>query len=401
MRSLEDLKNKYYNVYKDELEKYCIPFWLQFGQDKEYGGLLNCLDREGKVFSEDKSVWMQGRCGWMYSRLSNFSGGNKEYLEFAKNCIDFENKYCFDSDGRMYFKVTRDGRPLRKRRYWFSESFYIMANAEYYMATKDDKCLQDARKVYDMIVRINLDPESDPFKIFPKVYPTTRTFKSLADPMILLNVSYIMRAADPERTQYYHENIDRYIAEIKKHHFEDKHALLENITVDDKYCPETSDGRVINPGHDMEAAFFLLQEAIYRNDQELQDFAAKVFDDAIARGWDEEYGGVFYFKDVENKPVEAYEHDMKLWWPHNEGINAALLLFKTTGDDKYRQWFEKLTDYAFKHFSDREYGEWYGYLRRDGKPTEPACKGCSFKGPFHVMRCLETVLSIFDNKPLE
>ena len=51
----------------------------------------------------------------------------------------------------------------------------------------------------------------------------------------------------------------------------------------------------------------------------------------------------------------------------------------------------KLTEYSFSHFSEHKYGEWYGYLRRDGKVTEPPCKGHTYKGPFHVIRCLSTV----------
>ena len=174
--------------------------------------------------------------------------------------------------------------------------------------------------------------------------------------------------------------------------------MLENVTVDNRYLNDTSDGRIVNPGHDMECSLFLLQEALHRGDKELEAFAETVFNDAIKIGWDTEYGGVFYFKDAEGKPVESYEHDMKLWWPHNEGIVASLLFYKTTGKEEYAKWFKTLTEYAFDHFSDREYGEWYGYLRRDGKPTMPPCKGCTYKGPFHVMRCLASVLCIFDDK---
>lgn len=398
MNTLQDLKKKYYGEFEKELFEYCAPFWLKYGKDDVNGGIINCLDREGKVFSEDKSVWMQGRCGWMYSHLYNLFGGNKEYLDFAKSCIDFENAHCFDKDGRMYFKVTIDGKPLRKRRYWFSESFYIVACAEYYMATGDEKCLKDAVRVYDMVWSIFENPANDPFKIFPKTYPETRQLKPLADPMILLNVSSIMRRADKARTAVYDAHIDVCLKEIKTHYFADKKAMLENVTPDNKYLGITADGRIVNPGHDMECAFFLAQEADYRGDKELLSFAETVFKDAFARGWDSEYEGIFYFKDVENRPVEAYEHDMKLWWPHNEGMNASLLLLALTGKAEYAKIFEKITEYAFEHFSDRKYGEWYGYLRRDGKPTEPACKGCTYKGPFHVMRCLSTVLAIFDGK---
>ena len=397
MKSFEDLKSKYYNQYKEELFNYCIPFWLKHGIDKENGGVINCLDREGNIFSTDKSVWMQGRCGWMFSHISNMFGKNEQYLNFAKSCIEFEDKYCFDKDGRMFFKVTKEGKPLRKRRYWFSESFYIVACIEYYMATKEAKYLENARKVYDLIYSIFIDPTSDPFKIFPKVYPETRQMKSLAEPMILLNVSSIMRKGDKEREEMYNKNIDYCLKEIKFHYFKEKKCMLENISINNEYINDTADGRIINPGHDLECSLFLLQEAIYRKDDVLIKFAETVFDDAIEWGWDNKYQGIVYFKDAENKPVEAYEHDMKLWWPHNEGIVASLLLFKITNKQKYADWFEKLTEYSFKYFSDRKYGEWFGYLRRDGNPTEPPCKGCTYKGPFHVLRCLASVIGIFDN----
>ncbi len=104
-------------MYTEELEKYCIPFWLKYGQDEKNGGLINCLDLKGEIYSYDKSVWMQGRCGYMYSHLYNTFKKDEAYLKLAKSCIDFLDKNCFDTDGRMYFTVTADGRPIRKRRY--------------------------------------------------------------------------------------------------------------------------------------------------------------------------------------------------------------------------------------------------------------------------------------------
>lgn len=384
----------YLKLYTEELERYCIPFWLEHGQDQEYGGLLNCLDRKGEVYSLDKSVWMQGRCAYMYSHLYNTFKQDPRYLDLARSCIDFLNAHCFDKDGRMYFTVTRDGKPLRKRRYYFSETFYIMANIEYYGATKKPSYLAAARKVYDMTYAIYQDPKNDPFQIFPKVYPETRNLKPQGPSMIFLNVTSIMRQFDPERTSLYNEHIDECIAEIKKHNFPEMHAQLESITQDNRPFLDSSEARIINPGHDLECAYFLAEEAQYRNDKNLLTFAESVFRDAIKNGWDEEYQGILYFVDCLGKPVEAYEHDMKLWWPHNEGINASLLLYHLTKDPFYLEWFIKITDYAFTHFTDHEYGEWYGYLRRDGKVTEPPCKGHTYKGPFHVMRCLNNTVQL-------
>ena len=122
--------------------------------------------------------------------------------------------------------------------------------------------------------------------------------------------------------------------------------------------------------------------------QELHRGAEQIFNWAIEAGWDKEYGGLLYFIDCLGKSPEAYEHDMKLWWPHNEIMISSLMLYRDTRDEKYLEWFEKTVAYCKAHFSDPEYGEWYGYLRRDGKPTEPSTKGSTFKGPFHLPRAL-------------
>ena len=386
-----------YKKFKTELLDSCVPFWLKHGVDKTYGGILNCLDRGGNVYSEDKSVWMQGRAGWMFSYLYNNIKKDPAYLTLAKSCIDFARAHCIDADGRMFFTVTRDGRPLRKRRYWFSETFYIMANAEYHMATGDEACLQEAKRYFDMVYGIYLEPATDPFRITPKTCAETRDTKSLAQPMILLNVASIMRQADVARYDHYDGIITKLIDDIKIFHKPEFGAMFEAVdAATNGVILESSPCRVINPGHDMECAWFMLEEAIRRKDDALADFSAKVFTEAFARGWDEEYGGITYFKDVLGLPVEAYEHDMKLWWPHNEAAIGSLMLYSYTKDERYLGIFQQVTDYAFDHFSDPEFGEWFGYLRRDGKPTEPPCKGHTYKGPFHVMRMLAKCMLLME-----
>ena len=379
-----------YERLRAELLSSCVPFWLTHGWDKEYGGLQNCLDREGRVYSSDKSIWMQGRCGWTFSYLYRHIEKRQEFLDIARSCIAFATRYGIDpADGRMYFTVTRDGRPLRKRRYWFSETFYIMANAEYYMATGETPYLDTARRYFDLVYGMYRDPATDPYKITPKGIAATRDTKALANPMILLNVASIMREADAGRSEAYTAIIDGLIADIRAFHKPEYRAMMETVRAEDNgVILDASSGRVVNPGHDIECAWFVLEEGIHRGDGELRAFAETVFLDAFERGWDKEYGGILYFRDLLGLPVEAYEHDMKLWWPHNEAIIGSLMFYRATGKEIFAEIFEKTVDYAFKHFSDKENGEWFGYLRRDGKPTEPPCKGHTYKGPFHVMRML-------------
>ena len=375
---------------REELDR-SVSFWLKNGMDHEHGGVYTCLDRKGEIYSTDKSVWMQGRCGWIFAYLCHVYGVKEEWLQVSKSCIDFLEAHCVNhaAGGRLYFTVTAEGKPLRQRRYCFSEGFYCMANAEYYGVTGDKACLERARFAYDLIWKLNNGLIQDPTGMGPKTIPETRTGRALADPMIYLNITAVMRRCDPENTALYDERAKACAEDIFKYHRKpDLHCTLESVAPDG--TPELwyTAGRVVNPGHDIECSWFVMEEANYENNPDLHRQAVEMFDDAFSAGWDEKYGGLLYFIDCLGKPTEAYEHDMKLWWPHNEILIASMMIYRDTKDEKYLDIFCKTLDYCKAHFSDPEFGEWYGYLRRDGLPTEPPTKGSTFKGPFHLPRSL-------------
>lgn len=377
---------EYQDWIRSELQK-SIDFWLKNGMDPVNGGVYTCLDRKGEVYSTDKSVWMQGRCGWMFAHLCHVYGVREEWLAASKSCIDFLEAHCRNSEAanRLYFTVTAEGEPLRQRRYYFSEAFYALANAEYYGVTGEQVHLERARWAYDLYWDLS-HGAPDPAGLGPK---STRTGRSFGLPMIILNVTGTMLRVDPERRVLYEERAQACVDEIFQYHVHPElKCVLENVAEDGSARLFYTEGRTVNPGHDIEGVWFLLEHAGRTGDAELVQKAAQIFDWAIEAGWDREYGGLLYFIDCLGKPPEAYEHDMKLWWPHNEIMIASLMLYRDTGDEKYFQWFETVMDYVKQHFADPEYGEWYGYLRRDGRPTMPSTKGSTFKGPFHLPRAL-------------
>ena len=365
-------------------------FWLKNGWDHVNGGVTTCLDRAAQVYSTDKSVWMQGRCGWTYAYLCHIYGVREDWLKFSKSCIDFLEEHCInhDADGRLYFTVEADGTPLRQRRYCFSEAFYAMANAEYYGVTGEREKLERARRAYDMYWNLT-HGMPDPTGLGPKTEAATRTGRAFGIPMIYLNVTAVMQRVDPENAALYAERARACVDEIFRYHVHPElKCVLENVAVDGSARLYYTEGRTVNPGHDIEGVWFLLEYARRTGDKELASRAEEIFNWAINAGWDKEYGGLLYFVDALGKPPEAYEHDMKLWWPHDEILISSLMLYKDTGKEEYLDWFYTTLDYCKAHFADSEYGEWYGYLRRDGKPTEPPCKGSTFKGPFHLPRML-------------
>ena len=376
-----------------ELDR-CINFWLTNGWDRENGGVYTCLDRWGKIYSTDKSVWMQGRCAWTFSYLCKVYGVKQEWLDFAKSCLDFMEDHCINREAgnRMYFVVTADGKPLRQRRYFHSEGFYAIANAEYYGVTGERVHLERAKAAYDLYWNLYQGLMKDPTGLGPKGIPETRSGRALAYPMIYLNMSSVLRRVDPEGAALYDERSKVCVNEIfQYHHKPDMRCTLETVGLNGEFFGDVTEGRVVNPGHDIECSWFLMEYANYLGDKQLHKQAETVFNYAIEAGWDKEYEGLLYFIDCKGLPPEAYEHDMKLWWPHNEILIASMMAYRDTGDEQFYNWFTKTLDYCKTYLADSENGEWYGYLRRDGKPTMPSTKGSTFKGPFHLPRALTMV----------
>ncbi|NJD04331.1 MAG: N-acylglucosamine 2-epimerase [Ruminiclostridium sp.] len=392
---MEKKRIKYlYDFYKQNLLENVIPFWTKNSPDNKYGGILTCLDQKGNIYNTDKSVWFQGRAAWMFSRLYNTLEKKDEWLDAAKLAYDFLIKYCFDSDGRMFFTVTQDGRPLQKRRYMFSETFAIIACAEYARASGDKAALNKAREVYDMVIGLYKDPSG----IAPKIDTKTRSVRSLALPMILLATTQTLREIDPDPG---YEGLAKEFSDIIVNDFfkPSRKALFETIGP----CGEildTPQGRCVNPGHSIETAWFLMHEGMYRNNRDLINKAIQILDYSLEIGWDKLYGGILYFVDIEGKPPEQLEWDMKLWWPHTEALYALLLAHHLTGEEKYEKWYDKMHDWVFSHFPDRDFGEWFGYLHRDGSLSN-TLKGSMWKGPFHIPRSFLLIMKLFENMMLD
>ncbi len=376
--------------YADALLTDCIPFWLKNGMDSAHNGIYTCLDRKGTLYGTDKSVWFQGRSAWIFAYLCNQYGMQPEWKNAANSCLDFIGHHCIDpEDNRMYFTVTADGKPLRKRRYYFSETFYIIAAAEAGKAFGEQNLLDQAYKYFQFLMDIFHDPAKDPYKITPKFYQETRPTKSLAFPMILLNVCHILLENDPEHQSIYAAAAKELTDEILRFSFNTEYnVLFETTGKNGEFLRDISSGRTVNPGHSMEAAWFLLRQAQLTQDADLAKKTEMIFRNSLELGWDNEFGGVYSFIDILGFPPEQLEHDMKLWWPVTEALIASLLFYEQTGNELYLDWFKKIDQYAFSHFADPEFGEWYGYLHRDGTPTLPPCKGNLFKGPFHIPRML-------------
>ena len=375
--------------YRNDLLNDILPFWLEHGLDRVNGGVYTCLDRKGNLMDSTKSVWFQGRCAFVFASAYNNIEQRPEYLEMAKSCIDFIEAHCFDTDGRMFFEVTADGRPRRKRRYVFSECFATIAMSEYALATGDIAYAEKALRLFKETLRFI----NTPGILEPKYLPT-QPARGHSITMILINTAACVRRAiaDPELDA----QIERSITELDLFIHPEYKALLEMVAPDGKLI-DTIAGRVINPGHCIETAWFLLEEAKHRGwDPTIRDMALQILDWSWEWGWDNEFGGIINFRDCKGFPAQDYSQDMKFWWPQTEAIIASLYAYEATGDQKYLQMHAMANDWAYEHLPDPAYGEWFGYLHRDGSVAQPA-KGNLFKGPFHIPRMMIKSAQLISN----
>lgn len=369
--------------YRRELLENCLPFWLEHSQDKEYGGYFSCLNRDGSVYDTDKFIWLQGREVWMFAMLYNNVEKNRQWLDCAIQGAEFLKKYGHDENWDFYFSLDRKGNPLVQPYNIFSNTFACMAFAQLAKATGNDEYALIARRIFGRI----LERRSNPKGQWCKAYPGTRPMKDFALPMIICNMALEIEDILEDKSVL-EQTIDTCLHEVFDVFYQPElGCMLENVSSVDGAPVDCFEGREINPGHDLEALWFMMNLGVRRGDKALIEKCVEISLRVIERGWDKEFGGIYYFLDAKGVPQQKLEWDQKLWWVHIESAIAMLKGYQLTGNEKCLEWFLKLDAYLWDNFKDKEYPEWYGYLNRRGEVLLPL-KGGKWKGCFHVPRGL-------------
>ena len=371
----------YQCIYRENLINSVLPFWEKNSPDWEKGGTYSCLDRDGSVYDTKKYLWLVGRSVWMFSRLYNALGKKEEHLKIAELGLDFIEKYAVDSKGRYYFSLTREGTPYFYQRKVYSAVFNMLAYLEYFNATSKERYLSKSIDLFRDIKEWISDPsllDRPNFTGLPKT-------SGLADVMVLAGMA--MELAEVEKKQEYLDVMAEALADIKLHCSDHQNIFVETVALDGTELSDWPEGRLFNPGHSIEVAWFLLRLLEFLPDKQIEQMAYNVIKGSLEFGWDNEFGGIFYFMDVAGKPTLQLESSMKLWWPHTEAIYALSLAYRKTGDNCWLDWLAKVHGYTFSHFVDEEVGGWFGYCDRRGNLTH-TCKGGNYKGFFHVPRAL-------------
>jgi len=368
-------------TYRDALLNDVLPFWQNHSPDRECGGYFTCLDRAGAVFDTDKFLWLQARQVWTFAHLYNTVEPRKDWLETARLGADFLAGHGRAENGSFYYALTREGRPLSQPWNIFTDAFAAMGFAEYGRAARDPRAVEIALRTYRLFEKRKTSPKGR----FSKAVPGARPLESLALRMIHLNLLLVMGDLLEEA-----EARNTAIALIDDVLTRFRHPglgiLLENVPAGGGVS-DTLEGRMVNPGHGLEVLWMALAAAERWGRADAIPLLVRSMLSVAEYGWDREYGGLLYRLDILGKPPMQIEWDRKMWWVFAEAILAFSMAYEHTRSPECLAWLERFHDYTWAHFVDPQYGEWYGYLNREGRPLLEL-KGNRWKGCFHVPRAL-------------
>jgi len=386
-----ELDTDYFSdLYLQELKEEIIPFWENNSVDEEHGGYCTCLTATGEVYDTDKFMWLQARQIWMFSKLYLELDQKESWRELAKKGVDFIAKYGREPISKdWYFSLTACGTPLIAPYNIFSDCFAAMAFGIYYKIDPNPEYKELAKSTFDRILARQENPQG----VYSKQIATTRPLMNFALPMILCNLAMeLEHIIGPNDVISLNKVLVPLVME--KFYNEESGLIHENVSPDGTFV-DSFEGRLLNPGHAIEAMWFIMNIGMKQGDSALIEKAEDIMYKQLEHGWDEEFSGIYYFLDAKGKPPQQLEWDQKLWWVHLETLVALAKVYAYNKSQKAAQWFIKIHDYVWNHFRDPiNKGEWYGYLNRRGEVLLPL-KGGKWKGCFHVPRALLEVSMTF------
>lgn len=377
-----DRISPYQPAYLKTLVEDVIPFWTRHAPDRVHGGYLTCLDRDGSVYDTEKFMWLQWRMVWMLSDLAVKLERKPEWVALAENGYQFLMKHGRDAQGRYYFSLNREGQPTLAPYSVFSECFAVMGCAALYRANGDPAAKAEALRAYAGYVAREDRPKGE----WTKEMAGRQPMRSLGFYMMKVNLQMVLREClgDTSHDADLAKTVDFVLRTFWN---PERRVMFENVGLDGQFDLESMAGRHLNPGHALEAMWFILNAAKVLNRPDWIPRASEVIKAELEFGWDREQGGLYYFMDVLGKPHVELQWNMKLWWVHNEALIAAAMAYRLTGQAEFADWFDRLHEYSWARYPDPAYGEWFGYLDRYGKPTH-FLKGGKWKGFFHLPRML-------------
>ena len=368
--------------YEDHLYRQVLPFWLKHGVDREYGGVFTLLRDDGTLESDDKVMWSQGRVLWVYSVLYQEMGHDPQWLEFAHRTARFLLQHGMDENGAWLFRVTRRGEPVLGAESIYVDGFALYGLTEYARATGDEKAVKAARAIFHRTSPLLNNHSQLP----TRPHPIPAGVQSHGPSMMFAHVYHELGQLTGD-SEILARALELAELVMTQHLKPERQVLLEFVRPGGQEV-EGDVGQTFIPGHAIESMWFMERIYAYHRRPERVRQALEAIRWHLERGWDEEWGGIYLACHATGGKPVWHSPEAKLWWPATEALYALLRAYELSGEAWCMEWYWRVHDYTFSHYPNREHGEWYQYLDREGRPTVNLVPGLGVKDPFHLPRAL-------------
>ncbi len=392
----KDVLQSYIQRIKAELTDNILPFWMRHVVDRERGGFYGSITNDLVVDRDaPRGALLSLRILWTYAAAYQ-RDPRQEYLDMATHAaLDLGENFMDNQYGGMFWLIAADGRPLNMRKQIYGQAFGLYALAEF-SAVTGDPALQDWLKaLFRTIERHAYDPQDGGYlEAFDRDWRWLDDLRlsdvDMNTPKSMNTHLHVMEAYTNLRRVLPNDQVivrHRELIEILMRrivHSETHHTIL---FFDRDWQPRSDH---ISFGHDIEASWLLVEAAEVDGDESLiaeaRRLAVQMAQAVYDEGRDAD-GGLFY----EAAPQGVVDSN-KEWWPQAEAAVGFLNAYQISGQAHFLTAALQSWDFIERHLVDRQHGEWFRAVTREGVRLTDPLKVSFWKCPYHNSRaCMEMI----------
>ncbi|WP_418511192.1 AGE family epimerase/isomerase [Corallibacter sp.] len=376
-----ELNNELYNI---------LNYWIENTLDLKYGGFVGRIDHYNNIIPEaSKGIILNTRILWSFSAASNHLKTN-EYQNICDRAYDYLKKHFNDpiNEG-LYWELDFKGNTTNSRKQIYAQAFGIYALSEYYMFSKNEDAKNWATKLFKLIEKHAKDTKKLGYlEAFNKDWSPIKDMrlseKDMNASKTMNTHLHILEAYTSLAKIYDNDDLKESLTVLTSlflNTFLNKENHYELFFDDDWNLLSHS----VSYGHDIEAAWLVIEAAKQINNNELLKKANKVAIDVantfLAEGIDTE-GAVINEKNISTNHKDTDRH----WWPQVEALVGLKYAYELTNDNKYINASQKIWQFTKNNLLDSKNGEWFFRVDKLGNIYKNEDKVSMWKAPYHTSR---------------
>ncbi|MFH0757020.1 MAG: AGE family epimerase/isomerase [Bacteroidota bacterium] len=381
---------------EQELQEDILPWWMKYTPDHEFGGFHGHITHENQAVERaGKGAILNTRILWTFAAAYK-KYHNQDYLDTAQRAYRYILEHFLDREyGGVYWELDYRGDVISSRKQIYAIAFAIYALAEYHAACGDKDALAMAISLFRDIEDHALDREKLGYwealsREWEPMEDLRLSAKDQNESKTMNTHLHIMEAYTNLYRTWKDPGLKKALGDLMVlflEKFIDPVTLHLNLFFDDDWNLKSS---LVSYGHDIECAWLLHEAAEVLDDRRMVEQTGRLAVDMARenfKGLDSD-GGLYYeFFPLENK-LDTTRH----WWPQAEAVVGYLNAYQLSGEEEF--FFRALSSWQFieNQLLDKNLGEWYWGVDKNGNPQTDIEKAGFWKCPYHNSRaCLEVI----------